>query len=182
MNKKYETDRLYLKVLKSNSAKKVLNYYKRNVNFLKEWDPRREDYFYTLGYQKYLLRYEYKEFKDNNIIRFWIVKKETSNIIGNICFSNVIMGNFKSCYLSYKLDKDETGKGYITEALKKGIDIMFNQYGLHRIEANIIPRNVNSLRVMERLKFEKEGYSKRYLMIDGTWQDHVHFAKYNDNN
>lgn len=181
MNKKYHTNRLYLKILKSSSAKEVLDYYKRNEDFLKRWDPKREDYFYTLAYQRYMLKYEYKEYKKDNIIRFWIVKKKTNNIIGNICFSNIIMGNFKSCYLSYKLDKTETGKGYITEALIKGIDIMFNIYGLHRIEANVIPNNINSLKVMERLKFEEEGYSKRYLLINGMWQDHVHFAKYNDN-
>lgn len=180
MNTKYHTDRLDLKILKSSSAKEILNYYKRNKEFLKSWDPKRENYFYTISYQKYMLKYEYREFKKDNIIRFWIIKKKTNSVIGNICFSNLIMGNFKSCYLSYKLDKDEIGKGYITEALKKGIEIMFNNYGLHRIESNVIPTNTNSLKVMERLKFEEEGYSKRYLMINGVWQDHVHFAKYND--
>jgi len=33
---------------------------------------------------------------------------------------------------------------------------------------------------MEKLEFEKEGFSRRYLEINGKWEDHVHFATYND--
>ena len=48
----YQTDRLYLKILKPNYGHEVLEYYKRNHNFLKEWDPKRPKNFYTLAYQK----------------------------------------------------------------------------------------------------------------------------------
>lgn len=90
------------------------------------------------------------------------------------------MGNFKSCYMSYKLDRYEINKGYMTEAVKKVVEIMFNEYNLHRIEVNIVPRNKRSLKVVQKLNFEEEGYSKRYLEINGKWEDHVHFAIYND--
>jgi ribosomal-protein-alanine N-acetyltransferase len=115
------------------------------------------------------------------MIRLWIFKKEDRNkAIGNICFSNIIYGNFLSCFLGYKLDKQEINKGYTTEAVKKGISIMFEEYKLHRIEANIIPENIRSIRVVKKLNFEKEGYSKRYLNINGEWRDHIHYAVYND--
>jgi len=114
------------------------------------------------------------------MIRLWIFKKEDRNkAIGNICFSNIIYGNFLSCFLGYKLDKNEINKGYTTEAVKKGILIIFNEYKLHRVEANIIPENLRSIRVVEKLGFEKEGYSKRYLNIGGKWRDHIHYAIYN---
>lgn len=176
----YETDRLYLKILKPNYCRQVLDYYKRNHNFLKEWEPKRPRDFYTLAYQKRQLRDEYQLFKRRKLIRFWIFKKEDNKLIGNICISNIVMGNFKSCYMGYKLDCEEINKGYMTEAIKKVVDVMFSEYGLHRIEANVVPRNIRSLKVMKKLNFEEEGYSKRYLEINGKWEDHVHFAIYED--
>jgi len=180
MQTRYETERLYLRILKPNYGRPVLEYYKRNHNFLKEWDPKREKDFYTVSYQKSTLKNEYYLFKDKIMVRFWIFNKENNKIIGNVCYSNIIMGNFKSCFLGYKLDKDEINKGYISEAISKTVQTMFDEYDLHRIEVNIVPRNARSLKVMEKLNFEKEGSSRRYLEINGVWEDHIHFATYND--
>lgn len=176
----YQTDRLYLKILKAGYYRQVLEYYRKNHNFLKEWEPKRPKDFYTLAYQKSQLSYEYGMFKSRKHIRFWIFKKEDNKLIGNICFSNIIMGNFKSCFMGYKLDYDEINKGYMTEAIREAVRIMFDDYGLHRIEVNILPRNIRSLTVMKKLNFEQEGYSKRYLEINGKWEDHIHFAIYSE--
>lgn len=70
--------------------------------------------------------------------------------------------------------------GYMAEAIRKGIDIMFNEFGLHRIEANIMPKNKRSLRVVEKLGFVNEGTASRYLMINGKWEDHIHMVLLND--
>jgi len=179
IKKEYQTERLYLKVLEPRYAKKVLEYYIRNSRFLKEWDPKRESYFYTISHQKSLLKDDIQDFKNKSQVKFWLITKDTKEVIGNVCFSNIIMGNFKSCYMSYKLDENEINKGYITEAIKKAISVMFNDFGLHRIEVNIIPRNERSLRIMEKLNFTREGFSRAYLKINDVWEDHVHFAKYN---
>lgn len=182
IKKTYTSDRLILKVLKPHEAQLILDYYLRNKKFLEEWEPERGQNFYTYEYQQEILKEEYLEFKEKSKLRLWIYKKdEKEKVIGSICFSNIIYGNFLSCFLGYKLDKDEINKGYTTEAVEKGISIMFNEYKLHRVEANIIPENLPSIRVVEKIGFEKEGYSKRYLNIDGKWRDHIHFAIYNDN-
>jgi ribosomal-protein-alanine N-acetyltransferase len=181
INKVYHTDRLILKVLKPHQAQQVLDYYLRNKDFLQNWEPERGRRFYTYDYQQELLKEEYQEIKDKSKLRLWIYKKEDKEkTIGSICFSNIIYGNFLSCFLGYKLDKEEINKGYTTEAVKKGISIMFEEYKLHRVEANIIPENTGSIKVVEKAGFEKEGYSKRYLNINGKWRDHIHFAIYND--
>lgn len=177
---RYETDRLYLRVLKPSFGRDVLEYYKRNHSFLSQWEPKRPREFYTLSYHKRQLNNEYNMFKEGKQVRFWIMKKEDNKIIGNVCYSNIIMGNFKSCFLGYKLDKDEINKGYMTEAIKESVEIMFDDFGLHRIEVNVVPRNARSLKVMEKLGFEQEGFSRRYLEINGVWEDHVHFATYDD--
>lgn len=60
--------------------------------------------------------------------RFWIEEKEDRN--------SIVWGAFQSCFLSYKLDKDYyLNHGYMTQVVKKCVEIAFNNIGLHRIEA-----------------------------------------------
>lgn len=59
------------------------------------------------------------------------------------------------------------------EALQAAIRYMQRQQNIHRIMANYMPHNQRSGALLARLGFEKEGYAKDYLLIDGRWQDHV---------
>ena len=45
------------------------------------------------------------------------------------------------------------------------------------MQANIIPRNLPSIRLAERMGFRLEGLALKYLKIAGEWQDHLMFAK-----
>lgn len=177
----YETDRLILKTLDNSYSKMVLDYYNRNKDFLKPWEVEKRDIFYTQQFQYNQLERDLYDIKNGNLIRLWIFKKEDlSKTIGNISFSNIIRGHFLSCHLGYKLDADELNQGYTTEAIEKCIDIIFDEYKLHRIEANIMPRNSASIRVTEKLGFIKEGFSRKYIKINGKWQDHIHMVLLND--
>ena len=87
----------------------------------------------------------------------------------------------QSAFLGYSIDEKENGKGFATEAISKVIEISFSELKLHRLEANIIPANSASIRVVEKLNFTKEGYSENYCNINGIWQDHLRFAIINPN-
>ncbi len=181
MKKIYETERLILKVLDKTNANLVLDYYLRNESFLEEWETKKDQNFYTKEYHQELLSKELMSIENDNMLRLWIFKKnDDTKIIGSVGFNNIVRGAFLSCHLGYKLDKDEINKGYITEAIKKGIDIMFDEYGLHRIEANIMPKNKRSFRVVEKLGFYNEGLAYKYLKINGKWEDHIHMVLLND--
>lgn len=179
MYKVYETERLILKVIDESYAQLVLDYFTRNKEHLKKFDPLRKESFYKLvNFQNFLIK-ELKEIDEKKQIRLWIFKKEDRNfekIIGTICFSHIVRGFFLSCYVGYSIDNEEINKGYITEVLKKGIDIMFNEYKLHRIEAAVMPNNLPSLRVLEKLNFSNEGLSKKYQKINDKWEDHIHMV------
>lgn len=177
----YETERLVLKVLHKTYAELVLDYYLRNKDFLKEWEATKSEEFYTIKYQEEQLDKELTSIENGNSFKLWIFKKnDESRVIGSVGFINIVRGAFLSCHLGYKLDKDEINKGYMTEAIQKGIDIMFNEFGLHRIEANIMPKNKRSLRVVEKLGFYNEGLAYKYLNINGKWEDHIHMVLLND--
>jgi len=181
MNKVYETNRLVLKVLDEKDANIVLEYYLRNKDFLEEWEAKKSEEYYTLNYHKKMLQNDYSSFIYGDSLRFWIFKKEDlNNTIGSVGFNNIIRGAFLSCHLGYKLDKDEINNGFITEAIEKGIEIVFKEYGLHRIEANIMPKNKRSLRVVEKLGFYDEGLAKKYLKINDKWEDHIHMVLLNE--
>lgn len=78
-----------------------------------------------------------------------------------------------ACYLGYSVDHSYQGRGVMYEALDTLIQMVFSQFGLHRIMANYMPRNERSGRLLQRLGFEKEGYAKDYLKIAGRWEDHI---------
>lgn len=178
----YETERLILKIIDEEYSFQVACYYKRNLEYLKPWETERKDIFYTVKFQKAQLNRDLIDIRDGKLLRLWIFKKdERKTLIGNISFSNIIRGNFLSCYLGYKLDKGEANNGYITEAVKKGIEIIFSEYKLHRIEACIMINNKSSLKVVQKLGFVNEGITSSYLKIDGKWQDHIKMVLINEN-
>jgi ribosomal-protein-alanine N-acetyltransferase len=56
------------------------------------------------------------------------------------------------------------------------LQFAFETLRLHRIEVAIIPRNMASRRVMEKLGMRTEGVALGYLEINGEWEDHVRYA------
>lgn len=68
----------------------------------------------------------------------------------------------------------------MTEAVEAVVNHAFHELRLHRIEANIMPRNQASLRVVQKLGFQNEGISRKYLQINGKWEDHIHMVLLNE--
>lgn len=93
--------------------------------------------------------------------------------------SQISRGVFLSCFLGYHMDQDFLRKGYMTEAVAAVVDYAFGPLGLHRVEANVMPRNLPSLSLLRKLGFEEEGLARDYLKICGQWEDHLHMAKRN---
>lgn len=180
--KNLQTERLILRTLDESHAEKVLEYHLLNQDFLSAWEPVRDDSFYTLESTQEMLKKDLQNLQQGMSYKLWIFKKEDSeqNIIGAISLNHIIRGAFQSCLLGYKLAGTEINQGYMTEALKIAIDFAFTDLKLHRIEANIMPRNLPSLRVVEKLNFYYEGFAKKYLKINGKWEDHLHMVKLNE--
>ncbi len=175
------TERLLLQSSDRSMDRQVLDYMLRNREFLREWDPERLPYFYTLETQREMIEVDLDQTEFGQLAKFWIYKREELwRIIGSISLSNIVRGAFQSCHLGYRLDRDEVNKGYMTEALARVIRYAFEDLRLHRIEANIMPRNAASLKVVGKLGFESEGLARKYLRINGKWEDHIHMVLLNE--
>jgi len=107
---------------------------------------------------------------------FLICLATTGAIIGAVNLSQIFRGGFQSAYLGYYLGGQYAGQGYMTEALHLMLKHAFENLKLHRLEANIQPRNLASIALVKRAGFRKEGYSRRYLKIAGRWRDHERWA------
>jgi [ribosomal protein S5]-alanine N-acetyltransferase len=100
----------------------------------------------------------------------------TQEIVGVVNLSQIFYGPFQNAYLGYYADVNFAGKGLMLEGMRLVIDHAFQKLRLHRLEANIQPQNTASINLVRRLNFTKEGFSERYLKVNGTWRDHERWA------
>lgn len=166
-----------LRLLSPEEADLMVEFRLSNREYLRLWEPYRPAEFFTLDYWRAQLRHSLQEFHDGQSVAFVILGPqaifEKTKALGVINFTSVIRGTFQACHLGYALAEPEQGKGIMTQALSLGIDYMFNQAGLHRIMANYLPQNKKSAAVLSRLGFTIEGKAKKFMKINGVWEDHI---------
>ena len=152
----------------------MLEFVARNREHLKSWSPPEPQNLYTLPHWQEAVPKYALAFETGTAVRFWLSPREkTDRVIGSIGFSQIFRGPFCSCVLGYQIDRDDEGKGLMSEALRAAMRYMFDEQRLHRIGANYRPENVRSGRLLAKLGFRIEGYAKEYLFIDGAWRDHI---------
>ncbi|WP_419943709.1 GNAT family N-acetyltransferase [Candidatus Poriferisodalis sp.] len=95
---------------------------------------------------------------------------------GEINISHVARGAFQSAHVGYWIDVRMAGKGLVAEGLMAVFEFAFEQAGLHRVQISIMPRNANSLRVVDKLGLRSEGIAQSYIQIAGVWEDHERFG------
>ena len=95
---------------------------------------------------------------------------------GEVTLSSILRGPFQNGSIGYWIDKDVAGEGLIPESMVVMLQFAFETLRLHRIEVAIIPRNLASRRVVEKLDLRNEGVALGFLEINGEWEDHVRYA------
>lgn len=177
MQLEYETKRLSLRVCNYEQAEQVLRFLERNRTIFEPWEPLHSPYFYTTDYQTRTLDAEFKLTLQTRHVRYYLFLKDNPNeIIGTVCFSNIHHADDKSCRLGYKIAAAHQRNGYAKEALTCLIPMLHEEFGLHRIEADIMPTNEPSLRLVESLGFCYEGIARSSHEICGSWKDHARYA------
>jgi ribosomal-protein-alanine N-acetyltransferase len=102
--------------------------------------------------------------------------RDDGRILGFFNLSQIFRGPFLNAYLGYAVGEPYGGDGYMSEGIQLVLRHAFGTLRLHRLEANIQPDNARSLALAKRAGFRLEGFSPRYLKIDGKWRDHERWA------
>lgn len=165
--------KIKIRVLTPGDAEEVLDYNLRNREFLRLFEPSRDEGFYTIESQKRILTESYKQFLRGNSVNFGIYI--SNELIGKIKISNIVMGVFKNAFIGYSLDEKHQGMGYMKEAVNLVVEYAFDELELHRIEATTLIDNEKSQRVLRNSGFKELGISEKYLYINGEWRDHIVF-------
>lgn len=103
-------------------------------------------------------------------------RREDNGLVGVFDLSQIFRGIMQSAYLGYYALAPHARQGYMRDGLDLMLRYAFRALRLHRVESNIQPANKRSIGLVRRAGFVREGYSRRYLKIDGRWRDHERWA------
>ena len=156
-------------------AQELLEYYLRNKEHLREFEPVRDASFFTYETQKEILLESYRQLMtgSGSDLGIYIGDK----LIGKAKISSIVYGVFKNGILGYSIDKEYEGRGYMKEAINLVLEYAKEYLDLHRIEASALTTNERSKGVLLACGFEEVGVNKKYLYINGKWSDHITFYK-----
>jgi len=168
-----ETARCVLRLGTAADVDAIASYYATQRAALAPFEPRRPEGFFTPGYWQVRVALNRSHFDQRQSACFFLFTPDEQTVIGALNFTNVSGYPFHACQLGYSLAEAYWGKGYMAEALTAALRWAFDTLNLHRVAANHLPDNHRSAALLARLGFEREGYAKDYLLIDGVWRDHV---------
>ncbi len=117
----------------------------------------------------------HEHFRKKTLFQWGIAQKSDDKIIGTSTLFHTDEKN-RRAEIGYALNREFWGKGYITEALNSLLKFAFEELNLHRIEADVDPRNLASIRVLERFGFQKEGYLRERWIVQGEIQDALFYG------
>jgi RimJ/RimL family protein N-acetyltransferase len=114
-----------------------------------------------------------------DVVNTWyqlvITRKKDGELIGDIGI-HFLDSDKKQVEIGYTLDKNQHGKGYATEAVTEIINYLFNELNKRRIITSMDPRNIKSIKLVERLGFRKEAHFKESIFMNGEWADDFVYA------
>ena len=163
---------IQVRLARKDDANLISGYFVKNRAFLKQWEPKREEEFFTeSGWKQKLIK-----LTELHLIGLGfyclIIDLPSGKMLGTVSFSNLVRFPLHSCNVGYSLDENAQGQGTMRTALKLACDWMFKEQNLHRISASYMPRNDKSATVLQSNGFEPVGFAKDYLLINGKWEDH----------
>jgi ribosomal-protein-alanine N-acetyltransferase len=149
-------------------------------DFLTPWEPTWPiDDLARAAFRRRIKRYS-EDQRSDIAYPFFVFRKGDNCLVGGLTLANIRRGCAQAGSLGYWMGAPYAGQGYMTDAVNAILPFAFGALRLHRVEAACIPGNVASIRLLEKTGFKREGFARQYLCIDGVWQDHLLFARLQD--
>jgi ribosomal-protein-alanine N-acetyltransferase len=145
--------------------------------FLSPWEPTwPADDLTRTAYRQRLRRYA-EDMRTDQAYPFFLFRSEDNALLGGLALAKIRRGVAQAGSLGFWTGAPFIHRGYMTAAVRALIPVAFDVLRLHRLEAACIPTNLASIRLLEKTGFRREGYARSYLCINGTWQDHLLYAR-----
>jgi ribosomal-protein-alanine N-acetyltransferase len=148
----------------------------RSRRFLTPWEPVWPVDDLTRPAFRRRLRRQTEEIERDEAYPFFLFREEDHVLLGGLTLGQVRRGVAQAATLGYWMGAEYAGKGYMSAAVRAALVHAFGPMRLHRVEAACVPTNLASAKLLERCGFQREGYARAYLRINGAWQDHLLFA------
>lgn len=148
--------------------------------FLTPWEPTWPADDLTRGaFRRRLKRYN-EDLRADLAYAFLIFRNDDNAMVGGLTLANIRRGVAQAGSIGYWVGAPFARHGYMTAAMRALIPFCFGTLRLHRLEAACIPTNAASVGLLEKTGFQREGYARAYLCINGIWQDHLLYARLKD--
>jgi ribosomal-protein-alanine N-acetyltransferase len=145
--------------------------------FLTPWEPTWPNDDLTRGaFRRRVKRYA-EDLRSDQGYAFLISRNLDGALVGGLTLANIRRGVAQAGSLGYWMGLPFVRHGYMSAAVRAVVLFGFETLRLHRLEAACIPSNAGSIKLLENTGFAREGYAREYLCINGTWQDHLLYAR-----
>jgi [ribosomal protein S5]-alanine N-acetyltransferase len=142
-------------------------------DFLQPWEPSWSDDEFLLSSFRRRLSHYAKLASDDQAYPFFIFSGDGETLKGAITLSNVRRGVAQMATLGYWTGENYANSGVMTDAMLAIVAFASEDLDLHRLEASCLPTNLPSIRLLTRAGFDREGFARAYLKINGRWEDHI---------
>lgn len=162
------TERLELRKLREDDAEAVFEVF-RDPEVMRYWSstPMKElDDALALILQTHDLA------QSKTLYQWGIASRSTGGVAGTCTLFRLDFTHRRG-EIGFALGRKHWGQGIASEAVGRLIGLSFNELNLHRLEADVDPRNDRSLRLLERQGFQREGLLRERYHVGGETQDTV---------
>lgn len=168
---KVKTERLHIRRLEHSDVESIFEIFS-NPDVTRYWGLQQMT---DLSHAKDFINETHSGFKDYTLLEWGIIETKTQQLIGVCAYSSLDRMN-KRAEIGFALHKDVWGNGIMKELLSAFIPFGFNEVGLHRIEADVDPRNLASISLLEHYGFEREGYLRERYHLNNEFQDAIFYG------
>jgi len=171
-----EGDAVYLRAPQMGDFSEWAELREESRDFLVPWEPTWLHDDLTRGaFRRRLKRYA-EDLRTDQAYPFFLFRRADNALVGGLTLANVRRGVAQAGSLGYWIGRRHARNGLMTAGVNAFVPFAFGTLRLHRLEAACIPSNAASVRLLEKTGFQREGFAREYLCINGIWQDHLLYA------
>ena len=121
--------------------------------------------------QEFIAR-DLRAMENGEYLRLGMINSNNDDLFGTITLFHFDT-QCRRAEIGYDMRPDMWGNAYMNEALLPVLELGYTDLNLNRIEADVDPANLASVKTLERLGFRQEGLLRERWIVNGVKSDTV---------